>query len=87
MESWTERGNNMRGMRITTISIEEIKLETMEMRLNIKARTNGIKELKIYAKDPHKHRTDGEIYTWDDEVKKIDNTEQIYIVPEKIRDE
>ena len=43
-----------------------------------------IVELKIHAQDPHKHRTDVEIYTWDDEVVKKDNTEIIYIIPEEI---
>lgn len=77
----------MRGMRITPRSIDEIEINTLETKLGIKIRDRGIIELKIYAQDSHEHRTDVEVYTWDDVVKKIDNTEQIYIVPEKIRDD
>ena len=78
----------MRGMRITPRSIEEIELETMEMKIGIKAKTDGTMEIKIYAKDPHKHKTNTEVYTWDDSKPsiKIDDTEIIYITPEEIKD-
>ena len=73
-------------MRITPRDLENITIDTTETKIDVNIKDKGIIELRIHAQDPHKHRTDAEVYTWDDEVKKIDNTEIVYIIPEEIKD-
>ena len=77
----------MRGLRITPRDLENITIDTTDIKLDIGILDKGTIILKIHAQDPHKHETDTEIYTWNDDIMKIGNTETIYIIPKEIKDD
>ena len=72
-------------MRITPRALENITIDTAEIKIDVNLKDGGTIELRIHAQDPHKHRTDAEVYTWADELKKIDDTEVIFITPEEVK--